>query len=52
MILVKVLCYVNVENHFLIFTKHITFARIMLGTPFTLYALILNKTKVYLMQYF
>ena len=32
-ILVKVICYVNVENHFLTFTKHITFTRIMLGTP-------------------
>ena len=31
MILVKVICYVNVENHFLTFTKHITFTRIMLG---------------------
>ena len=32
MILVKVIFYVNVENHFLTFTK-ITFTRIMLGTP-------------------
>ena len=34
MILVKVICYVDVENHFLTFTKHITFTRIMLGMPF------------------
>ena len=34
MILVKVICYVNVENHFLTFTKHITFTRTILGTPF------------------
>ena len=34
MILVKEICYVNVENHFLTFTKHITFTRIILGTPF------------------
>ena len=34
MILLKVICYVNVENHFLTFTKHKTFTRTMLGTPF------------------
>ena len=33
MILVKVICYVNVENNFLTFIKYITFTRIMLGTP-------------------
>ena len=33
MILVKVMCYVNVENPFLTFTKHIMFTRIMLGIP-------------------
>ena len=33
MIHVKVICYVNVENHFLTFTKHSTFTRIMLGMP-------------------
>ena len=33
MIFVKVICYVNVENHFLTFTKHIIFTRIILGTP-------------------
>ena len=38
MILVKVICYVNVENHFLTFTKHITFTRIMLGTPLVISA--------------
>ena len=32
MILVKVIFYVNVENHFLTFTD-VTFTRIMLGTP-------------------
>ena len=32
MILVKMICYVNVENNFLTFTKLITFTRIMLGT--------------------
>ena len=31
MILVKVIIIVNVENHFLKFTKYITFTRIMLG---------------------
>ena len=33
MILVKVICFVNVENHFLTFRKHITFTRNMIGTP-------------------
>ena len=33
MILVKVICFVNVENHFLTFTKHITSTRIVLGMP-------------------
>ena len=36
MILVKLICFVNVENHFLKFTKYITFTRIMLGTPLRL----------------
>ena len=39
MILVKMICYVNVENHFLTFTKHITFTRTILGTPLTLFRL-------------
>ena len=30
---VNVKCYVNVKNHFLTFPKHLTFTRIMLGTP-------------------
>ena len=34
MILVKVICYVNMENHFLTFEKHMTFSMIMLGIPF------------------
>jgi len=34
MIFVKEICYVNVENNFLTFTKHINFTRIMLGMPF------------------
>ena len=33
----KWICYVNVENHFLTYTKHIIFARIMLGAPFYFY---------------
>ena len=33
MIIVKVIFYVNMENHFLTFTKEITFTSIMLGTP-------------------
>ena len=39
MIIVKLICCVNVENHFLSFKKHITLTRIILGTP------LLNKTK-------
>ena len=34
LILVKVICYVNVENHFFTFTKYITFTGIKLGSPF------------------
>jgi len=34
MIFVKEICYVNVENNFLTFTKNINFTRIMLGMPF------------------
>ena len=34
LICLNVICYVNMENHFLTFTKHIAFTRIMLGTPF------------------
>ena len=40
----KVICYVNVENHFLTFTKHITFTRIMLGMPLFV---INNHTEIY-----
>ena len=43
MILVKVKCYVNVENHFLTFIKHITFTRIMFGAPL----IILCRKKVF-----
>ena len=35
MILVNVKCCVKVENHFLTFTKHMTFTRIVLGMPYT-----------------
>ena len=35
MILVKVICFVNLENHFLTFTEHITSTGNMLGTPLT-----------------
>ena len=45
MILVKVICYVNVENHFLTFIKHIKFARIMLGTPLNNYKYRVIKKK-------
>ena len=45
MILVKVICFVNVENHFLKFTMYITFTRIMLGTP--LYVKFMNCRSIF-----
>ena len=38
MIIVKVICYVNVENHFLTFTKQITFTSIMYHVRYALEA--------------